>query len=229
MHVIRADVVVELRGDGAGLRDLLRHQTLALQHVQEVGVATEVELVGPLELHSSVAEQAGQNAVDDRRPHLRLDVVADDRQVLVLKALLPVRLTRDEDRDAVHEADARGQRLLDVPLGRLLGADGEVADDHVGLGLLQDADDVRGLARRLVDDIGEVFADAVVGHAALDLDTHLRHVRELHGVVGLGVDRLRQVEPHLVLVDVERGHELDVLDVVAAELDVHETRNRFLR
>ena len=38
----------------------------------------------------------------------------------------------------------------------------------------------------------------------------------------LGEDRLAEVEADLVGVDVERGDELDVADVVAAELDVHE-------
>ena len=46
--------------------------------------------------------------------------------------------------------------------------------------------------------------------------------RELEGVVRLDEDRLRQVLADLVLVDVEGGHELDVADVVAAEVDVHE-------
>mgnify|MGYP003694192341 CR=1 FL=1 len=38
----------------------------------------------------------------------------------------------------------------------------------------------------------------------------------------LGEDRLAEVEPDLVGVDVERGDELDVAHVVAAELDVHQ-------
>ena len=40
-------------------------------------------------------------------------------------------------------------------------------------------------------------------------------------VVRLGVDRLAKVLADLVLVDIERGHELDVADVVTAEVDVH--------
>ena len=42
---------------------------------------------------------------------------------------------------------------------------------------------------------------------------------------GFVVDRLGQVLADLVLVDVEGGHELDVADVVAAELDVHQARD----
>jgi len=74
-------------------------------------------------------EEAGELAVDDRRPDLGLDVVADDRQAGVLEALVPVVLAGDEDRQAVDEADAGGESLLDVPLGRLLGTNRQVADD----------------------------------------------------------------------------------------------------
>src|ERR1700674_1063313 len=87
--------LIERGRDRASLGDLLRHQPLALQHVQERGVAAEVELIGPLELDAAVAEQTRQHAVDDRRADLRLDVVADDREVLLSEALLPVRLSRD--------------------------------------------------------------------------------------------------------------------------------------
>ena len=44
-------------------------------------------------------------------------------------------------------ATAGLEALLGVPLRRRLGADREVADDDVGLGLLEDPDDVVGLRR----------------------------------------------------------------------------------
>ena len=78
-------------------------------------------------------EEAGELAVDDRRADLALDVVADDRQAGLLERLVPVILAGDEDRQAVDEADAGFERLLDVPLGRLLGADRQVADEYVCL------------------------------------------------------------------------------------------------
>jgi len=62
-----------------------------------------------------------------------------------------------------------------------------------------------------------------VRHAARDLDALLRHVGELHRVVGLGEDGLAEVLAHLVLVDVDGGHELDVTHVIAAHHGVHET------
>ena len=80
VDVVGVDLVVEHRGDGVRLGDLLGLEALALEHVEEVGVAAEVELVGPVEADAAVHEQAGQHAVADRRADLALDVVADDRQ-----------------------------------------------------------------------------------------------------------------------------------------------------
>ena len=68
----------------------------------------------------------------------------------------------------------------------------------------------------------EVLADAVVRHAARDLDAGLRHVGELDRVVRVRPHRVGEVLADLALDDVERRRELDVADVVAAEVDVHE-------
>ena len=54
--------------------------------------------------------------------------------------------------------------------------------------------------------------------AALDGDAGRRDVGDLDRVVLGGADRLGQVEADLLGVDVERGDELDVADVVVAEL-----------
>ena len=78
---------------------------------------------------------------------------------------------------------------------------------------------------RLLDDLAEVLAEAVVDHAALDGDAGLLDLLEDVRVVRLRVDRLGQVLADLVLVDVEGGHELDVADVIAAEVDVHQPRD----
>jgi hypothetical protein len=167
-------------------------------------------------------EQAGQRAVHDGRPDLRLDVVADDGQPGLAEPPVPVVLAGDEHRDAVDEAAAGLEHLLDVPLGGVLGADREVGHDHVGLGVLEDLDDVGGLAGRLDDLLLEVLAEPVVGHPTVDRDVEVRHVGELDRVVLAGPDRLGEVLADLVGIDVERGRELDVRDVVAAEVDVHQ-------
>jgi hypothetical protein len=58
------------------------------------------------------------------------------------------------------------------------------------------------------------------------VDVERRDVGDLDGVVLAGDDRLGQVAADLLGVDVERGDELDVADVVVAELDVHEPGTR---
>ena len=126
------------------------------------------------------------------------------------------------------ESAAGGEHLLDVPLRRLLAADGQVVEDDVRLGVAQDADDVVGRARRLRDDLRQVLAEAVVEHAAVDAHAHRGHVGELEGVVRRREDGLRYVFADLVGVDVEGGDEVDVADVVAAEVRVHDARDRLL-
>src|SRR4029079_4620256 len=61
-----------------------------------------------------------------------------------------------------------------------------------------------------------------------DRDAELADLLEDERVVRLLVDRLAEVLADLVLVDVEGGHELDVADVVAAEVDVHQARDELV-
>src|SRR3990170_5722791 len=208
VHVVVGDLVVDHRCDRVRLADLLRLQALALEHVQEVGVAAEVQLVGAVDLHPAVHEEARQHAVGDRGADLALDVVTNHRQAGLGESALPVRLAADEDRDGVDEGDARLDRLLGVPLGGLLAADRQVADHDVDLALLQDVHDVGGRAGRLLDDLGQVLAQAVVGHAALDGNAAVRDIGELEGVVLAGEDRVRQVLAHLLAIHVKGGDEL---------------------
>ena len=64
-----------------------------------------------------------------------------------------------------------------------------------------------------------------MGHAALDGHAGRPDLVERVGVVRLGVDRLGEVLADLVLVDVEGRDEVDVADVVAAQIDVHQARD----
>ena len=98
----------------------------------------------------------------------------------------------------------------------------------VGLGLLEDRRDVGRGAVGLRDDLAEVLAETVVRHAALHGHTRVGHVAEVDRVVLAADDGLGEILAHLVGVDVEGGHELDVADVVAAEVDVHETRHELV-
>jgi hypothetical protein len=71
---------VDLAGDGLRLGNLFRFEALAFEHVHEIGVAAEIELIGAIEPHAAFAEQIGENAMRDGGADLRFDVVADDRQ-----------------------------------------------------------------------------------------------------------------------------------------------------
>jgi hypothetical protein len=68
-----------------------------------------------------------------------------------------------------------------------------------------------------------------VGHAAVHGHVEVRHVGELHRVVLTRPDGLRQVLADLVGIDVERGRELDVTDVVSAQVHMHEPWHGLIR
>ena len=72
------------------------------------------------------------------------------------------------------------------------------------------------------------MADAVEDRAALHLDPRGARLGETHGIVGLGEDRLADVPADLAGLDVEGRGDLDVADMVAAEIDVHDAGRRFV-
>ena len=162
------------------------------------------------------------HAVRDGGADLGLDVVTDDRDAGLGELVRPLLGAGDEDREGVDEGDLGVDGALGVELRRVLGADGQVADQDVDLLVLEDLDDVdRGLGG-LLDGLAVVLAQAVEGVAALHGDAGRRHVADLDGVVLAGADGVREVEADLLRVDVEGGDELDVTHVVVAELDVHQ-------
>jgi len=167
--------------------------------------------------------------VRDGGTDLRLDVVPDDRDAGSLELRSPLGVGRDEDGEGVDERDARVDRALRVVLRGLLRADREVADEHVGLGVLEHLDDVDRLGVGLLDGLGVVLAEPVEGVPTLHGDAGGRHVGDLDRVVLGREDGLGEVEADLLGVHVERGHELEVRDVVVAELDVHESRDLVVR
>ena len=217
--------MIELAGDRIRLADLLRLQTLALQHVEEVGVAAEVQLIRAIQAHAAIFKQARQHAMRDRRADLALDVVADDGQPGFFKAALPVFLAGDEHRNAVDERAARAQNLLHVPLGGFLAADRQIRHHHVRLGVLQQLHDVVRGAGRFRDDLRQILAQTIVRHAARHGHIQLGHVGKLVRVVLPGEDRLAQILAHLLHVDVDRRAELHIADVIAAQRGVHDARN----
>ena len=86
-------------------------------------------------------------------------------------------------------------------------------------------DDVAGGPRSFRDDLREIFAQAVMRHAALHRHVEVRHVGELIGVVLAAIDRLAEVFADLCRIDIKRRAELDIVDMIATQIDVHQTRN----
>ena len=222
MDVALTHVVVEVAGDRLGLGDLLGLETLTLEHVHEVHVAADVELHRAVQNDSAVFEQPCQHPVGDGGSDLALDVVSDDRDAGGAELLRPGRGAGDEDRQRVDERHLGVDGALRVEPGGVFRPDRQVADQHIDAGLTKGGDDVDRLLGRLLDGLAVVLAQTVVGVTALDGDPGGRHLGDLDGVVLAGADGFREVGADLLAVDVKRGNELDVADVVLAELDMHE-------
>src|SRR5690606_11613689 len=138
--------------------DLLGLQPLALQHVEEIGIAAEVELVGVIEPHAAFAEQVGQHAMDYGGADLALDVVADNGQTRRGKAALPFGLGGDERGYAVDESTTGLERLLGIELRRPFRADRKVGYEHIYIGPAQFGSDVDNRRLCFLDHVVEIFA-----------------------------------------------------------------------
>ena len=134
----------------------------------------------------------------------------------------PLGVGGDEHRDGVDEGDAGVDARLGVHLLGVLGADGQVGHEHVGAAGAERLGHVDGLGGRLLAGGLVVLAEPVERRRPQHLDAEVGD-RVRSGPCCSGRRRSPWTGPaDLGGVDVERGHDLDVADVVAAELDVHE-------
>jgi len=133
MDIPRVEPRVELRLNGFGLGDLFRLEAIALEHVEEVGIAPGVELICPIDPHPSIAEKPDQCPVHDRRTDLALDIVADDRDAGVAKLLRPMRVRGEEHGNAIDHGKPghRGTPGRNAS-HRLLRADRQIAQQDLG-------------------------------------------------------------------------------------------------
>ena len=95
-----------------GLRYLFRREPIPFHHIEKIGVATKIELISPIDCDTALPEQIRQCAMDNRRSHLTLDVIADDRQSPFLKALSPTGVGGEKDRYAIDVST--GSRRCDT-------------------------------------------------------------------------------------------------------------------
>ena len=222
MDIIGIHLEAQHGGDRLRLGDLLGLQALAFQHIVEIHVAAEVQLVGMVQVNPALLEQGGQDAVRNGGANLALDIVADDRQAAFGKTLLPVRLGSNEDRDAVDETAAGFQNLFHIPLGGFFRTNRQVADHHIGLRVLKDFDNVCSGAVGFLDHFTQILAYPVMGHATLDFDSHMRHIRELDRVVRKRRDGLAQIQANFGIDYIEGSRKFNVMNVIPAQVDMHQ-------
>ena len=71
---------------------------MSVEHIEKIGVAAGIELVGSFQLDTTLLEQVGQDAGGNGSPNLRLDVITDNRNILCLKTLGPYGVAGDKYR-----------------------------------------------------------------------------------------------------------------------------------
>lgn len=226
--ILVSKTVVELAGDGVGFRDFLGFEAFALEHVQEIGVAAKVELVGAIEADTAFAEKISEDAMGDGGSYLGLNIIADDGEAALFESFLPIFLGGDKNGNAVDETATGFENLLDIPFGCHFGTDGKVVDDDVGLCGFQNIDDIVSRAGSFKNYFVEIFAQAVVGHAAVNIDAEMGDVRKFDGVIRFGEDGLGEIFTDFGVIDVECGGELDIADVVATKVYMHEARDELI-
>src|SRR5439155_3882893 len=98
-------------------------------------------------------------------------------------------------------------------------------DENLCTGILQLRSHINRLRPGLAVDLERVLH--VRGHSVehwsrLHRYIHVRHITDLWRGVGLGEDCFAEIPSNLLLVDFERGYEVDVFDLVGSEAWVHQ-------
>lgn len=234
VHVVSADFVVQLAGDGCGFADFLAGQAGVVEHVQEVGVSADVELVGVLEFDTAVFEETGEDTVNDGCTDLALDVVSEDGDACIRELLGPHWVACDEDGEVVDDCDAGLDGAFAVEFNGLLATYWEVEEHDVDFVLLEHGDNVDGFLfayeeAALVWAAVHGVADTVEGVAHVDgCSDGAGEFADGLGDVGFCEDGFGKVLANFAVIDVETTDEVDVADVVAAEVDVHQSGDTFV-
>src|SRR6185369_8020797 len=183
-----------------------RCQAVVVGHVQEVGIAADIELITAIEFYGAEIEEVGQRAVDDSGAELRLKIVAEDRQTVTGEQARPFWLAGEHDGNAVYKRCSGFKCALGVELGRELGANRQKVDDDFRCHGLQDGNNLTSrqlwfFARYKAPAgwlIEHESRNAIKIGTAVDNGSRLRHIGPEHrGAVRLGKYRLRNVAAHL--------------------------------
>jgi hypothetical protein len=54
------------------------------------------------------------------------------------------------------------------------------------------------------------------------------HLTKLEGIIGFGKNGSGQVLTYLVLINIEGSHEINIADMIPAEIDMHKSRYKFI-
>ncbi|MBA7644816.1 hypothetical protein ES703_52563 [subsurface metagenome] len=111
-------------------------------------------MVGSFQLDAAVSKQPGKDTVGNSCANLRFYIITNNRGPPFGKALLPVTLSGDKNRDTIDKATASRQHLLDIPFRRLFTAHRQIVNDHIGLGFLKDFNYIRRWSWRLLYYLG---------------------------------------------------------------------------
>ncbi len=62
-----------------------------------------------------------------------------------------------------------------------------------------------------------------MGHAPLHNHSRRGDIAEFEGVIWLSEDGLCYILPHLILIDIKRGNEVDITDMIASQIYMHQS------
>jgi len=85
MYIVAVQTAGGHRLHRLGLGYLFGRQTVTVQHIEKVGVAAGIELVGALQLDPAFRKQVSQYAVGNGCPQLGFNIIADKGQAGLFK------------------------------------------------------------------------------------------------------------------------------------------------
>src|SRR5438477_5203638 len=230
VNVFVGQTLVHDRLDRFSLGSFLRGQPGPAEHVEEIGIAAGVELIGALDFHAPLPEKIDNRAVEHGRAQLRFDIVADDRQIFVGEPLCPNRITGDEDGDVVYKSDSGFERAAGVKPRGLIGADRQIIDHDLGGGIFQLGNDLfaggflfqrQKSAERIV--VGHVRGEAVEDAAHFhDRAGEIDLIAKVLGAIGRRKNGFADVEPDFAAIDIEGGDDLNVSRAIGTDLLVRQ-------
>src|SRR5437764_5344318 len=168
--------------------------------------------------------------MENRRAHLRFDVVAHERQIFFFEALDPGGIARDENRDVIDEAEPGLEGTGGVKARGFFRADRQIIHHDLRAGVAQLFDDLfagrfflerkKGPLRIVVSHVSSVAVEDATHHddGAGGPDfvaENFRAIRQRENGFG-------GIEPYFAAIDVEGGDDFDVLRYVRADSSVHQ-------